>query len=351
MLAELQTHIQALRVKRPLSDLQIEQSKAQERLDSYKYPVMTLPNELVSEIFVRVLPPYPEFPPLTGLFSPTALTQICQKWREIALGTPALWSAISSFDRWDDRENDMFELWLERSRQCPLSIKLGTIRLLASAALVDVVIPHRARWQYLKIAVEAENLRIFFDGPMSLLRRLELLVGTGPFSSGLDHEMPLLRTLVLNTPSTLQLTFPWTQLTSLTLPVAHPSKYVPILLQTRNLVHCELRLTVYPRHGQAEPQQAIQLPSLESLTFIHFGEAPPVRDFLPTLIVPALRNLEIPESYLGPDPVGSLTAFVSKSGCRLEELRLTGIILVPKNSYRQAFRSLRISFGGEIPPR
>ncbi|KAJ7623923.1 hypothetical protein DFH06DRAFT_1446593 [Mycena polygramma] len=152
--------------------------------------------------------------------------------------------------------------------------------------------------------------------------------------------MPRLRTLVLSNTGALRTKFPWAQLTSLKLPEAHPSRYVPILVQTRNLVHCELRIYTVRDHGNVGPQQDIQLPRLESLTLIHV-EGEPVTDFLPTLIVPALRNLEIPESYLAPDPVGSLTAFVSKSGCRLEELRLTGIISVPENSYRQAFPSLR----------
>ncbi|KAJ7817961.1 hypothetical protein B0H13DRAFT_2456420 [Mycena leptocephala] len=74
-----------------------EKMLAQKRLDSYKYPVLTLPNEIVSEIFIHFLPAYPEYPPLTGLLSPTLLTHICRKWQEIVLGTPALWSAISVY--------------------------------------------------------------------------------------------------------------------------------------------------------------------------------------------------------------------------------------------------------------
>ncbi|KAJ7641164.1 hypothetical protein FB45DRAFT_712335, partial [Roridomyces roridus] len=57
-------------------------------------PVLTLPNEITSEIFVHFLPPYPVCPPMTGLDSPTSLTHICRQWREIALATPKLWRAI-----------------------------------------------------------------------------------------------------------------------------------------------------------------------------------------------------------------------------------------------------------------
>ncbi|KAJ7187330.1 hypothetical protein C8R46DRAFT_1059491 [Mycena filopes] len=70
-------------------------AKEDEEEDPIPYPVLTLPNEIVSEIFIRVLPPYPECPPWKGSLSPSLLTQICRKWREIALSTPELWRAMA----------------------------------------------------------------------------------------------------------------------------------------------------------------------------------------------------------------------------------------------------------------
>ncbi|KAJ7629815.1 hypothetical protein DFH06DRAFT_1338244 [Mycena polygramma] len=312
--AELQTRI--LDLKRALSDLRLEQVKAQLRLHAYRYPVTTLPNELVSEIFVRVLPPYPDFPQLDDRFSPIWLTQICRSWRKIALDTPALWSTISSFDDMDKRDENIFKLWLQRSRQCPLSIGLGCSDAWRYPGdcidLVEAIAPYRARWGYLKIHIRPADITGLID-----------------FTR---YDMPLLRTLVLNNYAALHSTFPWTQLTSLTFPAAHPSECLPILVQTRNLVHCELRVTVYYHgpHGVPEPPQDIQLLCLESLTFIHVGGDP---------------------SYLAPIPVDALTAFISKSGCKLEELDLTGAMSVPQESYHQAFPSLmKLSFDEEIAP-
>ncbi|KAK6977983.1 F-box domain-containing protein, partial [Favolaschia claudopus] len=86
---ELEAQIAALQSS--ISELR---AAKQSRLNSYRYSVLTLPNEIIGEIFLRFLPPYPKPPPLTGILSPTSLTQICRQWRNIALSTPALWRAI-----------------------------------------------------------------------------------------------------------------------------------------------------------------------------------------------------------------------------------------------------------------
>ncbi|KAJ7623963.1 hypothetical protein DFH06DRAFT_1340290 [Mycena polygramma] len=338
--AELQTRI--VHLERALAQLRLNQSEVQHRLDSYRYPVLTLPNELVCEIFMHVLPPYPDFPQLIGPLSPTPLTQICRRWREIALGTAELWSALSSFD---DTQ--------ERSRSCcPLSIRLGTSDTWASDELVGAIVPHRARWEYLKLDLDDDKHRIF-DGPMPLLRRLELLVdigllGNGPLADFALHDAPLLRTLVLKSREAVQIAFPWTQITSLTLPDLHPVECVLILAQTRSLVHCELYVLNSHHQNNADPRRDIHLPCLRALTLVYRGGTA-ATTFLPLFIVPALRTLQIPENYLGPDPIASLTAFISKSGCSLEELHFTGKRVSPRKSYRQAFPSLlQLSFNGEM---
>ncbi|KAJ6468680.1 hypothetical protein C8R47DRAFT_1325752 [Mycena vitilis] len=320
---------------------------AQERLDSYKYPVLTLPSELISEIFLRVLPPYTDFPQLNGPCSPTPLTQVCRRWRDIAVGTPELWSAISSLNNnYGGRELPIIELWLERSRGWPLSLKLGTTGW-ARDELVAAVVPHRARWQYLKIDVEANHLPIFDAPAMPLLRHLELITTSTEDDAGtkkspiVTRGVPLLRTVVLNDAAAVRITLPWMQLTSLTLIRVFPSEFIPILMQTRNLVYCELHVFHNSsRNAVSYRDGRIPLLFLESLALIHCG-IHPVTGLLPTLIVPALRSLKISETLLSPDPIESLTAFISTFDCRLEELHLIGERLLPRSSYRQTFPSLR----------
>ncbi|KAJ7882661.1 hypothetical protein B0H13DRAFT_1890757 [Mycena leptocephala] len=58
---------------------------------------------------------------------------------------------------------------------------------------------------------------------------------------------------------------------------------------------------------------------------------------LQIFIVLALLGLEIPERFLGLDPIDSLTSFISKSGCTLQGACIAGKRLFTKNSYHLAF--------------
>ncbi|KAK7036096.1 hypothetical protein R3P38DRAFT_615455 [Favolaschia claudopus] len=50
--------------QRLLASLRGERFEARLRLDSYKYPILTIPNEILTEIFLNFLAPYPEPAPL-----------------------------------------------------------------------------------------------------------------------------------------------------------------------------------------------------------------------------------------------------------------------------------------------
>jgi hypothetical protein len=178
------------------------------------------------------------------------------------------------------------------------------------------------------------------ERPMPLLRHLDLVlddpcVWTFP-------DMPLLRTVVLDHVAAANVVLPWAQLTSLTLRDVYPEECVSILQRSSNLVHCDLRLEVWS--SDDESQLDVTLPCLESLTLRSTNDGP-VIGYLNTLIVPTLRSLEIPERFLGTNPIDSLRSFVSKSGCKLQEMWITGKRNVPEHSFRQAFPLVRISFG------
>ncbi|KAJ7616759.1 hypothetical protein DFH06DRAFT_1364834 [Mycena polygramma] len=333
---------QIILLEMSLSALRSEKMEVQERLDSYKYPVLTLPSEMVSEIFVAFLPEYPRCPPLRGALSPTLLTQICREWREIALATPSLWRAIRLFlpdrDRKaSTRQFEMSDVWLARSRCSPLSFRLHengmhveTFRTLA---------PHCARVEYLDLRLYRSRSSI--EGPMPLLRHLKIHLDDTP---GRDvficHEAPLLRTAILIDRASAHVVLPWSQLTSLTLKGEFPEECDTVLRWTPNLVHCELWFAYDAENGGTFPE--LPLLQLESLTINHWEDDEPTTGFLGVFIAPALRFLRISEESLGPDPIDTMRAFISKSGCRLQELDITGQISVHKDvaEYRRAFPAI-----------
>jgi len=337
---------------------------AEQRLDSCKYPLLTLPNEIVSEIFLHFLPDYPLCPPLTGILSPTCLTHVCRRWREIALATPALWRAISFSsddsqlsnldselpnDELDDivskRRAVIFDIWLRRSHSCPLSIHI--IEDDDSSNISEVlaaIIPHRARWEYLHLDIYPTRLPAV-EGPTPLLRHLDLCLEAHNHSMDVVtfRELPLLRTVILDNMAASLVVLPWVQLTSLTLIRVQPNKCVSLLQQTTNLVHCQLSLDT---SGGDSDLPDVRLPRLESLVLNVIGPRP-VTDFLECFIVPALRSLEIPELFLGSNPIDTLGSFTSKSDCKLQEAHITGPRTVPGSSYSRAFPSIhKFSFSG-----
>jgi hypothetical protein len=337
---------QILDLERSISALRIEKVLVQERLDSYKYPVLTLPNEIVSEIFVHFLPVYPLCPPLTGILSPTSLTQICRKWRDVALATPTLWRALQLTDERVPVETrcHISENWLSRSRCCSLSIHTNEYEeWIHVPEILSTLVPHCARWEHLKLRL----LSHFPDSPLPLLRHLDLTLEK--YSDLTFPDMPLLRTAVLHNVANSKIGLPWSQLTSLTLRAIYPDECLSILRQTLNLVHCDVHweADVFRLDSNgARPE--ITLPCLESLTLWNPNDDLVIWH-LDTFIVPALRSLRTPERFLAPGSnlIESLASFMSKSGCRLQEVCITGDRTVSGRSFRQAFPSIpRFSFSG-----
>ncbi|KAJ7241497.1 hypothetical protein B0H12DRAFT_43580 [Mycena haematopus] len=346
-----------------ISALRLEQAQVQSRLDSYKYPVLTLPNEIISQIFTHFPPPYPSCPPLTGTLSPTSLTHICRQWREIALSLPSLWRAmnlshngISLEEEEEEQEEDlllqrdhMANLWLTRSRSCPLSIEFDAQDeddYDLNHDILNVLAPHCTRLEHLKLVLFLRDLP-FIEDIMPLLRSLDLEILGDRTTHSLIIPVPLyhhslLRSVRLNDIATMRVISPWAQLTSLALYDMFIRECVPILQQTSNLIYCELDL----RHSVNRGSE-ITLPRLESLVLKGQDlDAGPFLGYLESFITPAIRHLRISEQFLGNEPIHSLTKFISKSGCKLQEVCITDKdSSVSTVLYRDALQTIsRLSF-------
>ncbi|KAK7018478.1 F-box domain-containing protein [Favolaschia claudopus] len=338
-LAELEHQIQEL--ERTLAALRLEECAVKDRLNAYKYPVLSLPHEIVAEIFLRFIPAYPACPPLAGSESPVLLTHICRMWRETALATPRLWRAVclSAMERASFNPN---YIWLNRAGCCPLSIRLNErdSYALSGPALAAAIAPHRARCEYLKIRLAFQGAVPAIEGEFSILHHLDLELDVHLSKTVVFDTVPMLRSAVLDFIASRWIVLPWTQLTTLWLHTLTLPECVPILPKAENLVECHLDLVARLRDKNFVVDPCITLTRLQSLT-VHAENS--MTRCLDSFSLPALFSLDICEVLLGTDPVSSLSAFATRSQCSLRQLciRSTHSSPLTEDAYCAAFPSIQ----------
>ncbi|KAJ7655852.1 hypothetical protein DFH06DRAFT_1201038 [Mycena polygramma] len=316
-----------------MSDLRGQtEPSASSKFDAPISPFLLLPPEIVSEIFVKFLPEYPVFPPNFGLLSPFLLCGICRLWRQIALSTPALWSAI-----WIDAGHDyrdfkkqaaerlqLAKTWLTRSGHSPLSLRLTGVFTHTEflRQLVETVVAHCERWERVHLVVPFALLHLV-RGPMPLLRDLTL----GPSELELEthstlalfERAPQLKAVVLADNFLLSLVhLPWSQLTRVEAHCLYAHECAAILNSASQLVHCEFTMC-----GDDDDED-IEIPMISihsnlrhlSLLTLHYNDVD-LCSIVSKLTMPALRVLWIFGLSVSTE---CLQAFVQRSHCVLEEL-------------------------------
>ncbi|KAJ6562479.1 hypothetical protein B0H19DRAFT_1144692 [Mycena capillaripes] len=302
------------------------------------YPVLTLPPEIVAEIFVDFLPNYPELPPISG---PLQLCAICQRWRQIALSTPILWRAIrihtaeSEHSEILEKKLELLITWLKRSGNYPLSLKL-TCHL---ARFLEAIILHCQRWEYVDVVAPIEHLRLI-QGDMPLLQNATFgptIFPRGSSELTLFDRAPQLKKVVFTRFSFKPvISVPWTQLTHLDAHCVFENECTAILSDATHLVHCQFSVC-----GGEEPstQVAVVHAHLRHLTFVVYdldAEAD-LQGLLDNLTLPAIHTLRVYQSE-GP-LLDSFKAFISRSHCTLKELRVDGSSL-SELTYREVLPSI-----------
>ncbi|KAJ6630156.1 hypothetical protein B0H10DRAFT_1112903 [Mycena sp. CBHHK59/15] len=172
------------------------------------YPVLELPPEIVSEIFIHSLPVYSATP--DPLRAPLLLAAICSDWRKIALSTPSLWSCfILSINLWRATHGStmiiqLFECWLSRSGGCPLTITIGCYAPSPSDSrsaplnlfsLPDIFIHalsrSSSRWHDMNLVLPyADFYRLQADEGLSLLKRLAIKASDTGLENPTDSPLP-----------------------------------------------------------------------------------------------------------------------------------------------------------------
>ncbi|KAJ7019861.1 hypothetical protein C8F04DRAFT_324968 [Mycena alexandri] len=308
------------------------------------YPVLTLPPEIVSEIFLKFLPIYPGIPPLSGVLSPLLLCRICRQWREIALSTPALWNTIRmDITRpWDDdkaaAQLELVRAWLSRSGDYPLSITLtDSSNSPLAVQFLHAAVFHCGRWEHVDLFIPFEHLHLI-QGNMPLLRDLTIGPNDLPDRHGLQVSVfdraPLLTNVVLThdfVPYAIRL--PWAQLTHLVGLCLFEHECTEILGHAVQLVHGTFSIFSYTGPYRPLPHP-ITLPSLCQLILdgSDIGGGDPMK-VLDNFALPGLRTLHVYGVRYR-----SLATFIRRSQCALEELQINNQTL-SEEEYQEAFQN------------
>ncbi|KAJ7192006.1 hypothetical protein GGX14DRAFT_528535 [Mycena pura] len=93
-------------------------------LNGVVYPVLTLPPEITSRIFIHCLPDHGRVCALLR-GAPLVLTQVCRHWRAVALSTCELWSSLDVYMHLlRPGRDDLLRTWFPRAKDYPLSLTI-----------------------------------------------------------------------------------------------------------------------------------------------------------------------------------------------------------------------------------
>ncbi|KAJ7614729.1 hypothetical protein DFH06DRAFT_1108506 [Mycena polygramma] len=330
-MAEINSELANL--KTSITRLEVEHAILGHHLARYIYPVLSLPNEVVSEIFLHTLKPseYAFADPQSPLF----LGHICQRWRDIALSTPSLWTTISlEIDNISEPDSclRLLDIWLTRSRQCPLYVVITEecarhdSRAWLARRFIDAIVPHRRRLQVLRLKVDYADLPNF-QSDLPLLRNLH--IWPLPYSqppidaSPLFLGAPKLKTVGIHGLHHAMFPFAWDQLTSLFLFTrACLDNVAQILRMAFNLTELAVQLGRYSWEMEMDDENELPpIPPLLHLKNVDLMAVPTTisaalqRRLLDMLTLPALTRLVVaaPLKY-------AVVDLVTRSCCPLNTL-------------------------------
>ncbi|KAJ7241326.1 hypothetical protein B0H12DRAFT_1237051 [Mycena haematopus] len=283
-----------------LQELKQQRFSILSELNAVVYPVLTLPPEIMAQIFLWCIDvercSHPSVAPLL-------LTQICRDWRALAFCTPELWDTISEieFDL-DRRAETVVETWFSRAGTRPLSLGIIYPENLESARLESVILKHASRLQSLDVMTSSEIFSGFVGiQPFPMLNNLELTYLEGLYDDldagdiqlfGSDGA-PSLRHLSLETVPPSALIMPWAQLTKMTFTLISLSECL-------NALRWATSLFEFYRHGpEFDGQSGSEQLSVRhsSLNILSVSTSNGDEDVLQFLVLPALQKFELGDRF------------------------------------------------------
>ncbi|KAK7016049.1 hypothetical protein R3P38DRAFT_2994962 [Favolaschia claudopus] len=321
----------------------VMRKRRQDDVPSDKCPLLSLPNETISEIFIRFLPLYPEPPPVAGLYSPIVLTHACHLLREIARATPELWRAINLVSLLQQRAGKDAALagpmWLRYSGCLPISLKYDchyeAMQDSLDGGLLATLAQYLSRLEHL--VLYQRNLRQLdaISGPLPLLRTLTLVCARPVPGSIVPTTTLHSVRLVFIKP--INITLPWHQLTTMELEGIGFDDALIALKEAKNLI--TLKLDIYHSNSQSGGATLV-FSFLKTLQIVPYWAQ---LFHLMTIRAPALRTLHISEHILLGDKsqrICALQEFITRLCCSLHELKIKDANM-SETTYRTAFPEIQ----------
>ncbi|KAJ6566428.1 hypothetical protein B0H19DRAFT_1374005, partial [Mycena capillaripes] len=194
------TRAAILRQKASFDALEKKRQALEVELGRIVYPVMNLPPENFSKIFVDCLPSHGRVRPSPAT-APLSLAQICQHWREIALSSCKLWSSLDllSNERWipaaDAAQSPQYgallllETWFARAKGHPLSVTIRSPHMQIPPAIISLMSSAAGQLYSLELDLSREDFRSFGQDGITfpILKRLAIFSDDSSVEDGIHR--------------------------------------------------------------------------------------------------------------------------------------------------------------------
>ncbi|KAJ7224574.1 hypothetical protein GGX14DRAFT_557434 [Mycena pura] len=321
-------------------------------------PALTLPNELMTHIFLYCLPPHGRVRPnpKTG---PLLVAQICRHWRAVALSFPRLWASIAldlTVESVINQKIALVGLWLSRASRSPLSITingpLDGSRL--PAGIFSLIKSSSVQWGRLELMIPAPDFLELCEvaGPFPHLQVVAIENADHSEGNHIEFRAPFLdapKLQVLRIDCFECTPGKRSQSTSaVKFPIRRSTEIFQMFERFPNLRHLIVTRASNYRIDGLTPELSDPCPPLRSLVLYDCGVMP-----LKHLTLPTLEDLKIVDTKDGYSRV--IADFVARSSCMLKVLSLE---FPDKDDPLELERALRASpsiitlcFSFNSPPR
>ncbi|KAK7038470.1 F-box domain-containing protein, partial [Favolaschia claudopus] len=320
--------------KNGLATAETLQARFARYLSQILYPVLSLPFEVTSSIFIHCIPADGRVSP-SSCAAPLILAQICRQWRDVALSTPILWCSLYIDGGMDintltyrptvpndTRVQNLIRTWYSRAGSSRLSFGLNFRFRQASKNLLRLIASYSGQIERLELHVWQPQLETAkpFAASFPVLQYLSITNSFGAdVQSCLAATASTLRELRLLETQNIIPSFPYSLplLTRLEISAnISPQTLLQILHNCPSLSHLFFSISEFEARSIPEPSTATtEVESFPNISSVILA-SPDAAVALRLVTFPNLHTIEI-QGFTEPD---EMRTFISRSGCAIRHL-------------------------------